>query len=279
MAGGKTVGRLPFVMRRRLGLWGIWTPPFTHFLGPAIDDGNGSCNSRFLRRLEITRELIQKLPSSSWQCFRCHRGTTDAIAFQEQSFKTYAQFTHEITPGTTQELWRRMRDKTRNVIRRAQERFTVCELDDVEEFARVYETHLTSRHIHNTLDLTTAKRVMRASLDRKQGRILAAKSATNEVVAANFCAWDHNSSYYVSCTRSEEAGNGANSLLVWEAIQHAANKGLIFDFSGLGTRGSVLHYAGFGATVGTRFVAVRATGMGRLMARARVLLMDEHFLF
>jgi hypothetical protein len=278
-AGGKPVGRLPFVMRRRSGLVGIWTPPLTHFLGPCVDQGEGGNPSRFLRGLEITRELIRKLPPSCWQCIRCHRGIKDVIAFQEESFKTYAQFTHEIAPGPIQSLWQQLRDKTRNVIRRAQEQLAVCELEDAEEFIRVYGSHLSSRQIQNTLDLAAAGRVARASLERKRGRILAAKNEKNEIVAANFCAWDDSASFYVACTRSENAGNGAASLLVWEAIQHAACKGLIFDFSGMGTRGSVLHYAGFGGSVGTRFVAVRATGVGRLVARARLLLMDEHFLF
>jgi hypothetical protein len=278
-SGCRTVGRLPFEMRRRSGLAGIWTPPLTHFLGPGVDEGEGASSNRFLRRLEITRELILKLPRASWQCIRCHGGTSDVIAFQEQSFKTYAQFTYEIAPGPAPELWQQMRNKTRNVIRRAQEQLIVGELQDPEEFTRVYEAHLASRHIQNALDLSAAGRVVRAALERNRGRILAARNEKNEIVAANFCAWDSKSSFYIACTRSEDAGNGASSLLLWEAIRRAATNGLTFDFAGLGTRGSVLHYAGFGGAVCTRFVAVRATGIGRLVARSRLLLMDEHFLF
>jgi hypothetical protein len=273
------VGRLPFVMRHRFGLRGIWTPPLTHFLGPAVDDGNGSSNSRFLRRLETTHELIAKLPQSSWQCFRCHRGMTDVIAFQEESFKTYAQFTHEIPPGPSECLWQQMRDKTRNVIRRAEEQFTVSGLEDPGEFVRLYEEHLSSRGVRNTLDLCAAGRLVRAALERKRGRVLAARNAQGHIVAANFCAWDTQTSFYIACTRSETAGNGASSLLLWEAIRHAAANGMIFDFAGLGTRGSVLHYAGFGAAIGTRFVAVRATLMGKIVARARLLFAEEHFLY
>lgn len=278
-ASGRVVGRLPFLMRARFGLRGIWTPPLTHFLGPGVDEGSGSRNSRFLRRMEITRELILKLPRSAWQCIRCHRGISDAIAFQERSFKTYAQFTHELAAAPVAELWRQMRDKTRNVIRRAAEELRVDELRDVDAFIRIYQSHLDTRRIRNTLDFATARRVLTAALERNRGRILAARDARNEIVAANFCAWDNDAAYYVLCTRSEVAGNGASSLLLWEAIQRAAARGLAFDFAGLGGNGSVLHYAGFGATVATRFVAIRAEGMGRVIARARVLLMDEHFLF
>lgn len=278
-AGGRTVGRLPFAMTTRLGLGGIWTPPLTHFLGPGVDPGAGSKNSRFLRCLDITRELIAKLPRSCWQCIRCHRGTNDVIAFQEERFKTYVQFTHEIEPGPVEYLWSQMRDKTRNVIRRAAEQFTVTELSDPDEFISLYDRHMSARGIENTLDLGAARRLTRAALGRKRGKVLVAHTAHGDAVAANFCAWDSQTSFYVACTRGEMAGNGAVSLLLWEAIQYAAKNGLVFDFAGLGTHGSILHYAGFGASIGTRFVAVRASLVAKALARARLLFAEEHFLF
>jgi hypothetical protein len=278
-AGGRTVGRLPYLMRNRLGLQGIWTPPLTYFLGPGIDEGDGSPNNRFLKRMEITRELISKLPRSSWQCIRCHAGITDMIAFQKQGFRTYVQFTHEIQPAPFESLWRQMRNKTRNVIRRAEEQFILEELDDSEEFIRAHETNLAAEGVRDSLDLCACRRVVAAALERRQGRIIAARNGKNQIIAANFCAWDGTTSYYVLSTRSQEAGNGASSLLIWEAIQHAAIRGLTFDFAGLGTQGSVLLYSGFGANVSPRYVAVRASGFARLVADARALLTKEYFFF
>lgn len=278
-ANNQTVGRLPFMMRNRLGLKGIWTPPFTYFLGPGIDEGEGSANTRYLRRLEITRELIHKLPPSSWQCIRCHGGTPDVIPFQEQTFRTYVQFTYEVPPASEKEIWQRMRDKTRNVIRRAEEQFETVEIPDANAFIRLYENNLSSKSVRNKLDLSACKRLIEAALQHDQGRVIAARNRTGEIVAANFCAWDHKTSYYISCTRSDAAGNGAASMLVWQAIQHAANKGLIFDFAGLGTSGSILHYTGFGGVISPRFAAVRSTRLGRVIAGVRSLLTEDHFFF
>ena len=278
-AGGKIVGRLPYLVRNRFGLQGIWTPPLTYFLGPGIDEGEGSPNNRFLKRMEITRELIGKLPRSSWQCIRCHAGISDMIAFQKQRFRTYVQFTHEIQPAPFESLWQQMRNKTRNVIRRAEEQFILEELDDTEEFIRAHEINLAAEGECDTLDLNACRRVVAAALERKQGRIIAARNQKNEIVAANFCAWDSKTSFYVLSTRRQDAGNGAASLLIWEAIQHAAMRGLIFDFAGLGTQGSVLLYSGFGAAVSPRYVAVRASAFARLVADARALLTKEYFFF
>src|ERR1700674_2575471 len=40
--GGRTVGRLPFNTTNRFGLKMIRMPALTYFLGPAIDEGEGS---------------------------------------------------------------------------------------------------------------------------------------------------------------------------------------------------------------------------------------------
>src|SRR6202011_1139097 len=104
-SGGSTVGRLPYLLSRRKGLSHMIMPTLTHFLGPAVIEGEGSANTRFLRRLNITRELIAELPAVSSYEIKCHAGTTDVIAFQAQGFETTVQFTHEIQPLPEQELW------------------------------------------------------------------------------------------------------------------------------------------------------------------------------
>jgi hypothetical protein len=278
-AGNKTVGRLPYLVRSRFGLKGIWTPPVTYFLGPGLDEGEGSPNNRFLKRMDITRELIAKLPKSSWECIRCHAGIKDMIAFQEQRFRTYVQFTHEISPAPTELLWQQLRNKTRNVIRRAREQMTIEEIGDPEEFIRAHKNNLAAEGESDSLDMDACRKVLTSALAHKQGRIIASRDAEGKITAANFCAWDNATSYYVLSTRSRDAGNGATSLLIWEAIQQAVSRGLTFDFAGLGTKGSVLLYSGFGATVAPRFVALRSSGFARLIADARALLTNEFYFF
>src|SRR5436305_10607116 len=55
--GGRTVGRLPFQITNRFGLKVIRMPQLTHFLGPAINEGEGSPNNRFLKRMDTKRQL------------------------------------------------------------------------------------------------------------------------------------------------------------------------------------------------------------------------------
>jgi len=278
-AGGRTVGRFPFHMKRRFGLTMIRMPHLTYFLGPAIDEGEGSRNNRFLKRLEVTRELIDRLPSSSSRYVKCHAGTTDVIAFQERGFRTYVQFTNEVHPQPVEALWKQMRNKTRNVIRRAEERLVIREITDPVEFVQLFEWNLALKGMQSELNTKLCLKIIAASLERRRGRILAACDKSNQVVAANICVWDNTASYYLLSSRTNNSGNGASSLLIWEAIKDAASRKLVFDFAGLGTYGSVLLYAGFGGTMSPRYVAVRTGSLARMVIGAKSLFMPENFFY
>ena len=277
--GGRAVGRLPYLPSSRFGLTVIRPPALTYFLGPAVDEGTGNANTRFLRRLGITRELIGKLPAADSRYIKCHGAVPDVIAFQELGFRTHVQFTHEIVPGPADELWSRFRDKTRNVIRRAQEQFSIRELLDPEEFMRMYTSNLALKGEMNTIDPARCDTLLRACLERGRGRILTAVDQQRRMVAANFCVWDAHSCFYLLSSRTPDAGNGAVSLLLWEAIQQAVRRGLIFDFAGLGGTGSVLFYSGFGATIQPRYVAVQSRLPWKILARLRRSLSGENCFF
>jgi len=56
---GGTIALLPDLASRACGPRTL--PTLTHFLGPAVDEADGSLVTRFHHRLAITRELIAKL--------------------------------------------------------------------------------------------------------------------------------------------------------------------------------------------------------------------------
>jgi len=88
--------------------------------------------------------------------------------------------------------------------------------------------------------------------------------------------WDEISSFYLMSTRSRDSGNNANALLIWEAIKESARRGLIFDFAGLGNKGSILLYSGFGARVCSRYAALRARPMARMIYELKCLAAPEN---
>jgi hypothetical protein len=273
---GRTVGRLPYCVTSRFGMKMIRMPALTYFLGPAVDEGVGNPTTRSLRRLEITREMLGQLPRTAWQYVKCHRRIPDVIAFQELGFRAYVQFTHEIAPNPVAVLWQQMRSKTRNAIRRATELFSVTEMTDAAEFMRLFATNLEAKGLKIDIDVPLCQKIIASALGRNRGAILAARDENNQLVAANVCVWDELSYYYLLSTRCDGAGNGAISLLLWEAIKESSRKGLLFDFAGLGNAGSVRLYSGFGGSVSGRYTAVRSTRLARLLNEVKFLFAPEN---
>jgi lipid II:glycine glycyltransferase (peptidoglycan interpeptide bridge formation enzyme) len=231
----------------------------THFLGPAVDEGNGSAESRNMRRNEITMDLIRKLPRFGYFYQQFHRGIPDTLPFIQHGFTTELLFTYEVMPAPEETIWRNMRDKTRNVIRRAQEK---TELFDVEPdaFCALYEATLQNRGKHsNYMFGPDARFLLATALERRRGRLLGARDENGAVLAAICYVWDDQVSYYMLTTRAHDTHNGVVSQLIWEAMRDSAARGLIFDFDVVGTAGSVLFYTAFGGDVRPRYLVKRIT--------------------
>ena len=121
-ADNRIIGRLPYLRQRKIG-WqtALVMPTMTHSLGPSLPlDLPGGERSRSLRRFSICSVLIAQLPQAGHIWFALHRRETETLAFEAAGFSTGVRFTMEIPPNTPDNLWRAMRDKTRNVIRRSQ---------------------------------------------------------------------------------------------------------------------------------------------------------------
>ena len=253
-SGGRTVGRLPFVRRKSLRFTTCEPPELTHFLGPAVDEGHGGTVSRNLRWGEITRDLIGKLPTFHHFYQWLHRDVPDALPFVQHDFTVKAVFTYEVAPATEQAIWRNMRDKTRNVIRRAQEQTELVGLEPAA-FSALYHANLQRKgQSFNKLMKSNAQATFEAALSRSQGRLLAAKDATGTLLAAIWYVWDERVTYYMLTTRTPETHNGVVSRLIWEAMRESAAHGRLFDFGGVGTAGSVLFYTAFGGEVSPRYM-------------------------
>jgi hypothetical protein len=169
-----------------------------------------------------------------------------------------------------------MRDKTRNVIRRAQERFTIAEENDPERFLAFYLANLRRRGLRNTYHMPSVKAVIGECVRRGRGKIRVALDEGGSYNSAIFTVWDRRAHYYLMSTRSHDAGNGATSMLLWDAIKSAAENDLVFDFDGARHGADAKFFAGFGGTFRPRYwvwkssLACRALGLlSALITRGR----------
>lgn len=266
---GRIVGWMPFQRNKNLFWNASWMPMLTHLLGPVIESGAGSLTTQFLNRLSITRDLIAQLPSFASFEQKCHRGVSEALAFQAAGFVTSVEFTCEIAPRPIDEIWAGMRDKTRNAARKGSRHFTLDSHVAPSEFCSFYRANLSARGKSSTIDLRIAEQLMQLCISRDRGLMLLARDHTGSPKGGIFCVWDDTTLYYLLSTRSLDSGNGAITTLVWHAIQIAVSKNLIFDFDGLAHVGAVLFYAGFGGEMKPRYLVKKAVPSYRLAQEFR----------
>jgi hypothetical protein len=274
--GGKLVGRMPYQLYSNFGVKRGVMPHLTHFLGPAIDAGDGSFDKRFHKRLAITKELIAKLPPLALFEIKCHRGMREVVAFQAANFRIGVQFTNEILPQPVERIWQSMTRKKRSDIVRAQSRLTVSPSLDPAEFATAYCRNLESRGKKNTLPMAMCLKLIAACISRGRGGLFAARGRQGELEAGIFCVWDDTASHYLLTTRRENAHSGAVSLLLWEAVQDAVRRGLIFDFDGLPNEGGVAFTTSFGATFSPRFIVTRQSAVMKAYRCLRSFIRTEN---
>ncbi|MDB5873331.1 MAG: hypothetical protein JWQ07_2773 [Ramlibacter sp.] len=257
---GQLVGWLPYLQSRRRGFAVSEMPALTHLLGPALDEGKGSSNTRWLRRMDILNELLGRLPALGLFSQTCHPDTPDVMGFQANGFDAFVQFSAEIHPAPEDVLWGNMRDKTRNVIRRAGERSQLETVGDPRELERFYRKNLDLDSRHSYFDLALITSVFEAASVRGQARIFAVRNAAKAIVAAVLYVWDDRRLWYLLSTRDPRfPDNGAVSLLIWHGMQQASRRGLIFDFDGVASTGAARFFAGFGAQIRPRYAVHRSS--------------------
>lgn len=264
---GRVEGKLPFVLTRNMHFSRCGLPPLGRLMFPLIDVAAKKRETLERARFRIEDELIAGLPKAHAYHFVLPPDAGNTLAWQAHGFTARVQHTFIIDPDRSEaQLWNEMRDKTRNIIRRAQEHLAVKDAKP-ESFVDFYEGAYG-----DTLDEEHCQRVARlaeAAVSRAQGRALAAVDAAGVTHAAALFVWDSTDYYFYLAARTSGHGDiGALSLVVWNAMLDATGRGLRFDFDGVSSRNRLRFMQPFGGRLANRIVLER----GSLIYDTRLML-------
>lgn len=251
-------GWLPYGLGRSMGFSRCGVPELTRLLYPVLDVSAHKGETLHRTRFQVETELIGRLPRAASYEFILPPDHGNALAWQALGFDARVQHTFVIDTGaTTAEQWGRLRNKTRNVIRRAGDVLQVRDLT-VDEFAREYATNLGGAV--DAAHVAVMRRIVESAIARGQGRALAAVDAQGRIHAAVVFVWDATDYYYYLSTRNAvHAELGAVGLLVWTGIEDAVSRGLRFDFDGVSSRARLRFLQSFGGRLVSRIVVTRGS--------------------
>ena len=264
---GHLEGWLPYGTARAMGFSRCGLPPLTRLLFPVLQVTAPKGETLQRAHFQIESALIARLPGAASYEFVLPPDHGNALAWQAAGFDARVQHTFVIDAGASHDdLWRELRNKTRNLIRRASDALDLRPLT-VEEFSREYGANL-----HGAVDaahLASVRRIATSAIEREQGRALGAVDGDGRVHAAVVFVWDRADYYYYLSTRNAgHAALGAVSLLVWTGMMDAMTRGLRFDFDGVSSRARLRFLQAFGGRLASRIVVSR----GSAAYEARMLL-------
>jgi CelD/BcsL family acetyltransferase involved in cellulose biosynthesis len=259
--GGRVVGRLPFVIERKLGFTTLRMPAFTHVLGPLVDASQGKEQTQLLNRLSIVRDLLDQLPRFAFFKQALYRVPADGLAFQDRGFEIMPQFTFVIDcRRDPREIWDDMNSKTRQHIRRAEEKFRVVSAEDPRAFMRFYQKNAERRGRVVPTNFGSFETLFHECRARDCGEILSATRSDGTPAAMIYIVWGYGTMYYLLSSRAADPDdNGSVNLLIWAAIQRANERGLSLDLDGVISSGTASFLSGFGGRAKARWIAQRAS--------------------
>lgn len=125
----------------------------------------------------------------------------------------------------------------------------------------------------NYHDFSAVTRIFQACINRGQAIVLSAVNDKGKDVAPSVLVWGSGVLYNLLATRHpKEAGPGANSFLLWEAMRVTREKNLVFDSDGVYASHAAVFYSRFGLTPKVRPTVNQGNGWWKLALMAKSML-------
>ena len=272
-AGGEIVAAWPTVVRTtRFGSMHVGAP-LTPFLGPlfAPSDGAGELRRR-ARDIERVELLLGLLEPSAHVEARCHPAFDYWTPLSWHGFAQTTRYTWRLPRlGDLEAVFAGLRENIRREVRKARKQGVTVDPGSFEELEQV-RASTVERGVRP--DVAASNRAALRSIEaaaapRGARTILVARGADGRLQAGGYFVHDERYTYYLVGGSDEELRtSGSPSLLMWHAIELAAEHGRGFDFEGSMLRGVERFFRSFGGVPAPYSVVRRTSSTGLRLATA-----------
>jgi len=266
------VGTLDYHVTTRLGIRRIVLPPFTRLLAPRLNAPGRKPVSILDNNTRIIREMFQRLGRFDLYRTRLPSDQALVLPFQfNQAFSTFSASFVSPAVDRVENVLAGMHQKTRNVIRQANDRIIFESHQDIDRFRRIC---VDGHRGNDQNDYAVLDRLWREITARHRGTIISAMDHSRKDIAACAVIWDANTAYYWLSARTEDVlAKKANPALFFEALGLAKKKSLDFDADGYGSLAAGRFLAHFGLPVTFRAVVEKRGQAYRLLKPIKDALM------
>ncbi|MBN9363132.1 MULTISPECIES: GNAT family N-acetyltransferase [unclassified Devosia] len=226
--------RLPYYVRSRYGFKVLAQPHLTPCMGPWFRTLGAKDSSQYSDQYELAAELISKLPPFDVFRQNCCPEWGNWLPFHWAGFSQQTHYTYRINDLTDLDaVWSGFYSGTRRLIRKAQKELEVVVSDDVDKLCDLHELTYRQRGQAMPYRREALFRIVDGALRSGRARFVYAQDEKRNIHAINFLVYDERVAYYLVGGSDRQFGDSAApTLLMWDAIQFAAQRSAIFDFEG-----------------------------------------------
>ncbi|MGP8027103.1 MAG: GNAT family N-acetyltransferase [Acidocella sp.] len=259
-SNGTAIARLPYIIKRRIGITGIGMPPLTHTLGPQLPLFGATSKFQQSDHRKLLKGLVAQLPRHDYFYQVFDPIIENALSLYELGYDSSLSYTLRIEATQSLErTWKGIRRQHRFEIKSAQKKFSIQHDLGIDQFChffnanlkadrKIWSTNAAEKHINQV-----KIRLYEACRAQDAGCLVAVRDEKNVLRAAIMLVWGHGVMYYFLATRDPDpASSGSMKLLIWEALKMASEKRLTFDFDSFPRPAAVPALASFGGEVRNR---------------------------
>jgi Acetyltransferase (GNAT) domain len=247
--GDEVVGRLPYAVKKRLGVTVLSHPVLTPTLGPWLRSTPGKYVKQLEDEKHLMTELIEQLPPFHVFQQNFSPAVTNWLPFYWAGFQATPRYTYRIPDITdVDRVWDDCAHNVRRHVRKAAKELSLRTDLGVDVLVELNHQIFQRQGLRMAYSAEFMHRLDRACAAHDARTLLFAVDARERVHAAAFLVHDTDVTYLLtSGVDTELRSSGAQSLLVWEAIRHAAARSRSFDFAGSMIESVERFNRGFGA--------------------------------
>lgn len=247
--GNVLIGGFCLYKNRKFGLTIYQDPYFTPCVGPFFSYKLKSYVSLLRKWKEVISIMAQAIDNLPYDVvsFSLNKEVIDTQPFFWRKFKVIPRYTYILELAKPEnEIYQNISKERRNDILKA--------IKDKLEVKQIHDFGIIKPLIIKTLSLH-GKKINQFYLDKiffefanPNNSFAFAIFGEKELIAAVFCIFDHQTTYYLLGGHDyKNKYRGANSLVLWEAIKYSKRIGLqYFDFEGSMVPQIERYFRGFG---------------------------------
>ena len=235
---GEIVARMPYV----LDGGHIKMPPMTQTLGPWIKPEYRAFqpgNTQLSKQKELIYELLKQLPKHRSFNMAFDSANEYILPYRWLGFRYVPTFSYRINDlHNVEAVYSDFNKTAKKNIKYARNKASFVTSPTPEMMMALLDKTFAAQRRRNPGNANDQRRIMERAIDRGNGKLIVVEDAEHHLHSGAFLLFDEKVCYYlVGGSDPAYRSSGAQSLVLWEAIQFASKVSGKFDFEGSNVEG------------------------------------------